>query len=107
MKQSLILSQNKLKDHFTSTESADIKAFLNTFMHLLKQHIKRKTKDQDQSQFTEEIINEYGLFILHRVIPGLATCDTLEDALKQEESANFEELKSKFTVNFKSAEEEK
>ena len=53
-------------------------------MHLLKQHIKRKTKDQDQSQFTEEIINEFGLFILHRVIPGLATCTTLENALKQE-----------------------
>ena len=54
---------NKLKLGELHVQKNEIWEFLSQFMDLLKNHIEEEVKDDD-SLFTEEIVEQFGLYII-------------------------------------------
>ena len=90
-----------------TTPTSDIKAFINTYENLLRQHIFKEQSEENKHKFTEELIKMYCVYVLRRIIPEHAKCPFLEEIFKSKEYNSLDQIRDLVTVNVASSEEEK
>ena len=90
-----------------TTPTSEIKAFLNTYENLLKQHIIKEQSEENKCKFTEELTKKYCVYVLKRIIPEHAKCPFLEEILIRKEYNSLDQIRDLVTVKVDSSEEEK
>ena len=98
----------KIKGYLETTPTSDIKAFINTYENLLRQHIiKREQSEENKHKFTEELTKKYCVYVLRRIIPKHAKCLFLEEIFMSKEYNSLDQIRDLVTVNVACSEEEK
>ena len=97
----------KIENHLNSTSTSDIRAFLNTYENLLRQHIIKENNRQDRGKFTEELTKRFWMHVLRRIIPTYAKCAFLEDILGRKEYTTLDQIRELVAITVVGHEESK
>ena len=97
----------KIKGYLETTPTSDIKAFINTYENLLRQHIIKEQSEENKHKFTEELTKKYCVYVLRRIIPEHAKCPFLEEIFKSKEYNSLDQIRDLVTVKVDSREETK
>ena len=56
----------KFINHLSTTPTADLKSFLNSYEDNFRQHLWSNIKEDESEKFTEEVIDKLLVYCLHR-----------------------------------------
>ena len=56
----------KFKNHLSTTSTADLKSFLNSYEDIFRKHLWSNIKEDESEKFTNEVIEKLLVYCLHR-----------------------------------------
>ena len=56
----------KFINHLSTTSTADVKSFLNSYENIFRQHLWSNIQKDESEKFTEEVIDKLLMYYLHR-----------------------------------------